>query len=106
MDLNKIINLKKERVLIFTCLLYSFSNIYALNSRNVINNEPARGIKTLSYATDYAGRFLPGRDSVPGQTNQEKSKGWEILFDGKNTDKWRNISCFSAFAYRIIEGDG
>jgi hypothetical protein len=51
-----------------------------------------------------------GKDNVPGLmsglTEKEKSEGWEYLFDGKNTGKWKGVGTdnFPSEAWAIEEG--
>jgi len=40
-------------------------------------------------------------------SSQEKKEGWELLFDGKSTDKWRGINkeTFPSSGWRVENGD-
>jgi len=70
------------------------------------NNAPIHERTIILKTTDYFGNFLFNSDTVPKYSNQEKSKGWEVLFDGKNTDKWRglNSDTFPSHGWAIEEG--
>lgn len=45
-------------------------------------------------------------DSLPGAVKKEKAQSWKILFDGKNTDKWRskNSETFPSDGWIIKDG--
>lgn len=65
----------------FTTLLLSFT-ILALGCQSKSGqkeNEPSASVNTAAAET--------GQDN--SLSDQEKQEGWELLFDGKSTDKWR-----------------
>lgn len=45
-------------------------------------------------------------DNITELTEEEKSQGWELLFDGKNTDKWKgvNTDSFPSNGWKVEEG--
>ncbi|MEO8766593.1 MAG: DUF1080 domain-containing protein, partial [Ginsengibacter sp.] len=47
-------------------------------------------IITIAADVNYAGSYLQSKDTIPGNNKRASSKEWEILFDGKNTNKWRS----------------
>lgn len=77
---------KKGWLLLITCTLYY---VPGLNARSY---EHTKSDKVISErAITYEEMYFPRNyDTVPKPGNKERSKGWEILFDGKHTDKWRS----------------
>jgi len=38
-------------------------------------------------------------------TKSEKKKGWELLFDGKSTDKWKTFNGGEVTGWKIVDGE-
>ena len=92
MDLKKINHLKKVLPLFIICALYYIPTLRARNYEPAKSSAMIHEGTTMFLAMYYTGDFLIDYDTVPKNSNQEKSKGWEVLFDGKNTDKWRGLN--------------
>jgi hypothetical protein len=93
MNINKINCLKGCGLFLFIGLLHGLTQADAGNLHHTENN-------TLSYReTAISGKHYS--DTLPGNL-----KDWEILFDGKNTDKWRgtNDESFPSDAWTVEDG--
>ncbi|MEO6290945.1 MAG: DUF1080 domain-containing protein [Ginsengibacter sp.] len=94
--------MEKYRVL----LLVSFIIFYGLfPSRTVGYIMPINKIET-GFKTHCSSKNLLLSDSVPVSGRKGKLHGWEILFDGQNTDKWRskNSEMFPAEGWVVEKG--
>ncbi|MEO5998306.1 MAG: DUF1080 domain-containing protein [Chitinophagaceae bacterium] len=69
--------MKKRMLLLSSCLFFGFPGLKA-EVHYVYGNNNRNLEKRLSLA-----------DSLPGLHVRENLQGWEVLFDGKNTGKWR-----------------
>ena len=92
MNFEKNIHLRKGRLLLITCILYFIPEINVLSYGHAPGDETTHKSPAIPGTIYYPGNFLFKCDTVPNAGNQEKSKGWEVLFDGKNTDKWKGLN--------------
>jgi|GEM_PF-119133 len=78
----------------------------AIEISKLENNNKNFSILTASVEENKIIDFLKPSGSVPGVAQKEKSPGWEMLFDGKNTDKWRskNSETFPSDGWAIKDG--
>lgn len=104
MDFNRIIYLKKGLVLFSICLLNAFPEIEGKNYKN-------DSYKDFEYILASkieccVENFMFNQDTLIKLSDKEKSEGWEILFDGKSTDKWRGVNCdsFPSHGWAIEHG--
>lgn len=94
----------KATRIVFVCMLCVASLLYAMGAKkgsiNATPDEAPMVVNTRQNAAD----SLPDAVAVTG--NQKKSGRWEILFDGKNTDKWKSVNSdsFPSNAWKIEEG--
>ncbi|MDP4284403.1 MAG: DUF1080 domain-containing protein [Bacteroidota bacterium] len=106
MNLKNDFYLKGKYLLLFVCFFYSSSKINAKDSnaiRDIITHrENAAAIDN----TNFLQKFVLDSDSIPGRKEKLKSQGWEVLFDGKNTDKWRgkNSENFPSKGWVVKDG--
>jgi hypothetical protein len=100
------IHFKMGRVLLFTSMLYCYPNIYATGSSYAKDNDPVHEITLAHNCPGRADEFLSCTDTVPKHIHHDKSNGWEILFDGKNTGKWRSVNSdtFPSSTWTIKQG--
>jgi dienelactone hydrolase len=70
------------------------------------NNNNNFSIVTASVGENKIIDFLNPVNALPVAAQKEKSQNWEILFDGKNTDKWRskNSETFPSDGWIIKDG--
>jgi hypothetical protein len=70
------------------------------------NNNNNFSIVTANMEENKIIDFLNPVDALPVAAQKEKSQDWEILFDGKNTDKWRskNSETFPSDGWIIKDG--
>lgn len=100
----KRIDLKKTWVLLYICLLSGLSELAALNhqDRHSTYDEDISIFKS-QYDADYL-------TSITDTSNflliKQQQNEWEILFDGKNTDKWKGVNSdqFPSNGWAIEEG--
>ena len=92
MNFKKINHLKKVWLVLVICTLYYVPKLHARDYEPAKSSAMTHEGATILRAMYYTGNFLIDYDTVPKKSNQEKSKGWEVLFDGKNTDKWRSLN--------------
>ncbi|MEO9004217.1 MAG: DUF1080 domain-containing protein [Ginsengibacter sp.] len=94
--------MKKYRVLLSVCFMSfcGFSTFAGTGYTNVLNKNETR------LKSNFDNRPLFVSDSLPGAAQKRKLKGWEILFDGTNTDKWRskNSETFPSGGWIVKDG--
>jgi len=91
-------NLKKYRILVLLCLMPFYGLVSFKTIGDII---PANKAETkVQSCKDWA-----FSDSLPASARKGKN-GWEILFDGKNTDKWRskNSETFPSDGWAVENG--
>jgi len=105
MVFNRIINLKKGLVL-FIFLLNAFPEIEAMNYENDVNNNIDFEYIITRKMECCFGNFMFISDTLIRLSDKEKSEGWELLFDGKNTEKWRGVNSdsFPSNGWTIEQG--
>ena len=63
---------------------------------------PFAGAGSLAAADDQPASVLPNLNKL---TEQEKADGWQLLFDGKTTEGWRNYKQKTISAgWKVIDG--
>lgn len=103
MNFKNIFDLNKGLVGIAVCL---FSASKASDRGAVDWNRMPPVNETSFKAGYYAETSVFIADTLTRLTDKEKSEGWEVLFDGKNTDKWRGVNRddFPANGWAIEQG--
>ena len=81
---------KKKQVLLLICLS---CGLYSVNAITTHKNDFPRNRLLLA-------------DSLPAFNKRASSQGWEVLFNGKNTDKWRGVNSdsFPSAGWSIKDG--
>jgi hypothetical protein len=104
MVFNRITYLKKGLVLFFICLLNTLPGIKGMNYENDSNRDFENPL-TLKIGCCFE-NFISSPDTLIKLSSKEKSEGWELLFDGKNTDKWRSVNSdnFPANGWTVEHG--
>ncbi|HET7115131.1 MAG TPA: DUF1080 domain-containing protein [Hanamia sp.] len=94
--------MKKYKVLLPLCFIvfYELSSFTSMGYTKVVNKNG------MWFQSHFHNRTLFLFDSLPGNAQKEKAQGWEILFDGKNTDKWKskNSETFPSGGWIIKDG--
>ena len=94
--------MKKYSVLLLVCFIL-FYGLFPSTTQGYIL--PVNKIEVV-FKTYWTSKNLLLSDSVPASNHKRKLHGWEILFDGKNTDKWRskNSEIFPSDGWVVEKG--
>ncbi|MEO8763877.1 MAG: DUF1080 domain-containing protein [Ginsengibacter sp.] len=101
-----IINVKKACILLNICLL-SFIDPASAGTHGPTGFNALVYDKIVAFRNmDYRGSCWFNHDTIPKHHRQEKSEDWEVLFDGKNTGKFRGVNSdtFPSNAWEIEGG--
>jgi hypothetical protein len=95
--------MKAGRIM-FVCMLCAASLLYAIGTKQSVVSAPINDTPLAVIATLNTGDLLPDADTSSG--NQNKAGRWEMLFDGKNTAKWKSLhsDSFPSAAWKVEAG--
>ena len=98
----KFITSKKGPVLLFSCLFCSFCSVKAIAHNVTAKNTAIEEARMNTYSK----KRLLLDDSLPAFNKRDPSQGWEVLFNGQNTSKWRGVNSdsFPSAGWLIKDG--
>ena len=104
MNFKKRIDFKKATIILLVCPFSVLALINAKGIKQDIQTVSASAMPMADKVIVHSDLSLLDEDTVSG--HQKKSGGWEILFDGKNTDKWRSLKAdsFPTYAWAVEYG--
>lgn len=106
MIFNKSSNSKKRSLLLIIGLLYSFPYLLAMETKTS-GSDILPGVRTSTFINHYCTELdLSVSDTLPDNNKDKDLEGWEVLFNGENTDKWRgkNSDSFPSNGWVIKDG--
>lgn len=101
----KIRRVKRKLLVLSICLSFGFTIVkpkeYKISKNNILSEGSQKIIKKK-----YTKNVFFFSDSLPCRRKKEKTGDWEILFNGKNTNKWRgaNSDTFPSAGWIIKDG--
>ena len=99
-------NFKKSSLLLIISLLYGYPRLIAMEY-NAYRNDITPGISTTAFINHhYTASGLSVSDTLPANNRNKELGGWEVLFNGENTNKWRgkNSDSFPVNGWIIKDG--